>query len=520
MRTPLRSALSGGPGGFVVCLPAVAASVAGVAAGPPVFQRTRRPELVGGRPVRGHSGLLVQTPQAADNSLFGRKVVAVRRPGRKETLSDGAARRTGRWWSWWPASGESMLSQIKSCTFPNGLVLVAEPLAGRQSAAFTFLVPAGCALEPAGHEGLSGFACEMVQRGCGPRDHRQFVLDLDHLGVERTESVGHAHLMFGGATVAENLAPALAIYADLLRRPHLPEEHLESVRSLLLQELQSVEDEPSQKLMIELRRAHYGDPWGRPTQGRREALETIGIDDIRRFFHQRFRPNGAILGVAGRFDWQQLQQTVGELLGDWQQQQELPPAEGDGRAAYRHLTYKSQQTQIGLAWPSVPYRHPDYFRAWGAVGVLSGGMSARLFTEVRERRGLCYSVYAYYHTLRHRGAVLCYAGTTAARAQETLDVLAAEVRRLAQGIEAHELARLKARMKSALVMQQESSFARSSAIARDWYHLGRARTLEEIDRLVEELSCENINAYLREHPPGDFTVVTLGPEELEMPGEV
>ncbi len=412
------------------------------------------------------------------------------------------------------------MSEIKSCTFPNGLVLVAEQLAARQSAAFTFLVPAGCAKEPQGREGLSAFTCEMVQRGSGPRDHRRFVLDLDHLGVERTESVGHAHLMFGGATVADNLGAALGIYADLLRRPHLPDRHLEAARSLLLQELQAVEDEPSQKLMIELRLAHYGEPWGRPAQGRREALQTIGIPDVRCFFEDHFRPNGAILGVAGRFDWHELQQAVAELLGDWAQQGEPRLAEGNGRAAYRHLGYDSQQTQVGVAWPSVPYRDPDYFRAWGAVGVLSGGMSARLFTEVRERRGLCYSVYAYCHTLRDRGAVLCYAGTTAARAQETLDVLVAELRRLAQGVEEHELARLKARMKSALVMQQESSFARSSAIARDWYHLGRARSLEEIDRLVEELSCESINAYLAAHPPAEFTIVTLGPEELEMPGEV
>ena len=95
---------------------------------------------------------------------------------------------------------------------------------------------------------------------------------------------------------------------------------------------------------------------------------------------------------------------VGQLLGDWQPQ----PAPTHRRAVrpdekYRHVAYDSNQTQIGIAYRSVPYRHPDYFQAWGAVGVLSGGMSARLFTEVREKRGLCYSVYASYHTLLDRG---------------------------------------------------------------------------------------------------------------------
>ena len=144
-------------------------------------------------------------------------------------------------------------------------------------------------------------------------------------------------------------------------------------------------------------------------------------------------------------------------------------------------------------------------------------MSSRLFTEVREKRGLCYSVYATMHTLRDRGSVLCYAGTSAERAQETLDVTLAELVRLAEGMQPDELDRLKARIKSGLIMQQESSISRSGAIARDWYHLGRVRTLDEIGRLVDALSCESINSYLAANPPRDFTIVTLGPQPLEVP---
>ncbi len=181
------------------------------------------------------------------------------------------------------------------------------------------------------------------------------------------------------------------------------------------------------------------------------------------------------------------------------------------------MNHESNQTQVGIGFESLPYRDPDYFQAWGAVGVLSGGMSSRLFTEVREKRGLCYTVYATHHTLRDRASVLCYAGTSADRAQETLDVMLAELIRLAKGIEPEELSRLKARIKSALIMQQESSSARSSAIARDWYHLERVRTLDEVGALVDGLTRESINAYLAAHPPRDFTIVTLGPKPLEVP---
>jgi predicted Zn-dependent peptidase len=211
---------------------------------------------------------------------------------------------------------------------------------------------------------------------------------------------------------------------------------------------------------------------------------------------------------------------VGKLLGDWAPGKDGAVEETPIHCRYEHLDFDSQQTQIGIAYESVPYRHPDYFQAWGAVGVLSGGPSSRLFTEVRERRGLCYSVYASLHTLWHRGAVFCYAGTGADRAQETLDVTMSELCRLGKGIEDSELNRLKARIKSALIMQQESSSARSSSLARDWYHLGRVRTLDEVGGLIDALSSRSINAYLAEHPPADFTVVTLGSLALEVPNGV
>jgi predicted Zn-dependent peptidase len=221
--------------------------------------------------------------------------------------------------------------------------------------------------------------------------------------------------------------------------------------------------------------------------------------------------------VAGRLDWNKLRDAVGELFGGWQRDPLPEPAAGAPGVALKHIPHETSQTQIGIAWPCVPYRHPDYFQAWGAIHVLSGGMSSRLFTEVREKRGLCYSVHASNHTLRDRGSVLCYAGTSAQRAQETLDVTLAEIVRLAQGVERSELQRLKARMKSALILQEESSSARSSAIARDWYHLGRARTLDEVGSLVESLSCESVNAHLKADPPRQFTLVTLGPHPLETP---
>ena len=123
-------------------------------------------------------------------------------------------------------------------------------------------------------------------------------------------------------------------------------------------------------------------------------------------------------------------------------------------------------------------------------------------------------------SLKTHGSVFCYAGTSADRAQETLDVIIAELLKLSEGIESKELDRLKAKMKSSLIMSQESSMARAGALARDWYHLNRTRSLDEIAAEVDGLSPTSINDYLQQYPPGEFTVVTLGPQSLEVPDAV
>jgi len=398
----------------------------------------------------------------------------------------------------------------------NGLVLLGEQMSSLESAAFTFLVPVGAAYEPVDRRGLGAILCDMIQRGCGDRNSRQFIDALENLGVDGGESVSVSHTSFGGAMLAENLHASLAIYADMLRDPHLPEGQLEAARQVAIQELCAVEDEPGQKVMQELRRQYYGDPWGRSGSGDMDGLQATTINDLQDFFRSGYRPQGTILAVAGKFDWDATRDEVERLYGDWAVPAIDEPVSDGEPTKGQHLDHDSNQTQIGIAYDSVPYSHPDYFQAWGAVGVLSGGMSSRLFTEVREKRGLCYSVYATCHSIRNRGSVLCYAGTSADRAQETLDVTLAELERLAAGVEQVELDRLKARMKSALIMQQESSTSRSSGIARDWYQLGKVRTLDEVGKLVDDLSCESINAYLTKRRPGDFTVVTLGPNSLEV----
>lgn len=408
-----------------------------------------------------------------------------------------------------------MAQAVYQHTFSNGLTLLAERMEHVRSAALNFLIPAGCSYDPAGQLGIAAVLSELITRGAGARNSRELTLALDNLGLDRDESVGPMHIRFWGATLARNLPAALEIYADILRRPHFPAEELDAVQALALQDLQSLEDEPRQKVLIELRQRHYPPPLGQDRHGTVEGLESLTVGKIQAHYRRLFNPRGTILSIAGNIEWESLRDQVGQLLGDWKAV-EVPTLTLGKRASNRaHLAKDTTQTQIALAYASVPIGDADYYAAMGAVNVLSGGMSARLFTEVREKRGLCYAVWASYQTFKDRASVLCYAGTTNERAQETLQVVLGELRRLQDGIEPEEVERVQAGLKSSLIMQEESTSARAGTLASDWYYLGRVRGFDEIQAAINALTPDLIVRHLRRCPPRDFSIVTLGPKPLQ-----
>src|SRR5580704_5925545 len=192
---------------------------------------------------------------------------------------------------------------IEQHTFPNGLVLLAQPMTGVQSAAFTLLLPAGAAYEGADGLNLKGGAATMtaewITRGAGPRDSRALLTALDTLGVSHAESAQTLHTSLAGATLCRNLEPALEIFADMVLHPHLEDEEFEPIRALCLQNLRSLEDDPGSKVIYELRRRHFPDPLGRPSPGTPEGVSALTPEAIRGFWEATYRPNGAILGVAG-----------------------------------------------------------------------------------------------------------------------------------------------------------------------------------------------------------------------------
>ncbi|TBH21677.1 M16 family metallopeptidase [Thermus thermamylovorans] len=394
---------------------------------------------------------------------------------------------------------------------PNGLVVALEER-DYPGVAFQLLVPAGAVNEPEGLLGASTLLEGWLWKGAGDLDARGLAGALDALGVRRQSGAGLEYTLFSAAFLPEVLEEVFRLYALLLTRPSLPEEALEAVKSVALQALLSQEDQPARKLLSELRKRVFLSPHGRDPLGEEASLKKANPEAVREDFRGRYTPRGAILAVAGGVSWERLQAALEPFLA-WEGEEAFYPPPELSQPHRFHVARPTAQVQIGLAYPDVGPDHPGFYAARLALEVLSGGMSSRLFTEVREKRGLVYAVSAFPAGVKGQGLLMAYGGTTKERAGETLEVMLREVERLSEGVTAEELARAKVGLKTALVMADESLRTRASSMARDLFALGRVRPLAEIEAAIEGTTLEAVNAFLRAHPYREPWVGLLGEVE-------
>jgi predicted Zn-dependent peptidase len=398
----------------------------------------------------------------------------------------------------------------------NGMVLVGEPLDAVESVAFDFMVPAGSVTLPQGCCGASCVISDWIFRGAGPHDNRSLSEALDGLGLHRMGSAGKAHIALGAALEAGHLAEALSLYSEIILAPHLDETQFESARQLAMDEVLGLDDDPRQKVMISLREQFFPKPWGLSTLGHLPDLESLTPSRTRDLVARHFDPCRSIFTVAGKYDFSAVCDQIESLFGAAVPTPPVEIVQGTRGDTYTHIPNDGAQVHIGLMTETVTSSDPDYYTARLAVSVLSGGMSSRLFTEVREKRGLCYAIGARYYGLKDHAAILCYAGTTPDKAQETVDVTKDQFNHLQDGLTSEELDRAKVGLKSALIMQSESSSSRAGAIGGDFYKLGRIRSLDEIKAGIDAVTLESLRTFLDQRGSWGFTAATMGPKSITL----
>lgn len=424
------------------------------------------------------------------------------------------------------------MSGITTRTLACGLPLIMESMSGVRSVGVTWLVPAGSATDPEGRQGLCTMWSELLLRGAAELDSRAQADALDRLGLSRGADVATLHMRLSFTLLGQRLMEALPRIVDMVLRPRMDEEGVEPSRDLALQSLEGLKDDPQERAVLALRELHNPWPLNRSGMGTEEGLRAITRQDLVEGWRRQARPLGGggaggsgVLAIAGDLDAaggpERVAERLDALLSGWggaapRVESRAAPRKG----SYLHVPDKSSQVQVVLMHDAPAEPSPDARLERVVASVLSGGMASRLFAEVREKRALCYAVSESYSADRDYGRCLAYVGTTPERAQESLDVLVGELRRVGtpEGrITEEEFQRAMVGIRSSVVFSGESTSARAGALAGDQHRLGRPRSLEEVLGQYASITLEEVNAYLARRSLGAVTVVTLGPGELRAP---
>ncbi|MBK7403569.1 MAG: insulinase family protein [Phycisphaerales bacterium] len=412
------------------------------------------------------------------------------------------------------------MTGITQHTTSQGLAVVIESNPSVRSAGVVWMLPAGAATDPADRLGMSAVWSELLMRGAGSLDSRAQADAFDRVGADRSARVSSRFLTLGLSVVGGRLLEALPLLVDMVRRPRFDEASIGPSKELCLQSIEALKDDPGERAVLGARARHLAAPFNRSTLGTTEGIGALTRDELVESWRARAAPRGSILAVAGDVDPGAVIGALEPLLAGWEGGPAEARASGTPPRGYAHEADKTNQVQIILAADAPAEPDERSLLEKLAASVLSGGMSSRLFTEVREKRGLCYSVHARYSGDRDFGMLAADVGTQPDRAQQSLDVLTTELERITtpEGrVTPDEFRRAVVGMKSRLVFSGESTGARASALAGDMHRLGRPRSLDEVAARIDAITLDGLNGYLSTRRLGRVTVQTVGPESLTMP---
>jgi len=402
-------------------------------------------------------------------------------------------------------------------TLDTGALFTSQRITGAQSAAVSILIPGGTARDPENRLGMSSMWSELLFRGAGSLDSRQHADALDKLGVQTGGGPETFFQRLSFTMLGSRLADALPLIIDMLRAPRCDADSIEPVRDLSIQAIQALSDDPQGRVMRSLKRFHAPPPINRSNLGTIEGLTAITRDDLVNHWSATALPTGAIFAAAGAIDPDSITAQLNALLSGWAGEPSPVCLSAATTRGYHHETDDTNQAQIAIAHDSPCARDERLPLERIATAVLSGGMSGRLFTEVREKRSLCYSVFASYAADREFGRTIAYVGTTPDKADEAVGVLLEQLRAINTpdgAVTQSELDRAKIGLKSRVVMSGESTANRAMALARDIHRLDAPRSLEQIIEEIDAVTLDALNAYLATRDLGDITCCTLGPDPV------
>ena len=399
----------------------------------------------------------------------------------------------------------------------NGLRVAVEPMAGVETIAVGLYADAGARSEPQGLSGLAHMVEHMVFKGAGGRSARQIAEAIEDRGGSLNAWTARDHTVFQARALASDLALGSELIADLVRNADLDAEELERERHVVLAELGEARDTPDDIIFDHLQAAAFpGQQLGEAVLGDETSIAAIDVAAMRRWIAEQYRPEGLVFAAAGKVDEDALLKLAESLFGDMAPGAPAAPASARFAGGTHHDRRRFDQLHVALAFEGVGHAHADVHALSLFTNAVGGGMSSRLFQQVREERGLAYSIYAWAQSYAETGLFGLYCAAARGDAGQALALSRKVLAETAEGLTEAELERARAQAKAGLLMGLESVATRADHLARSIQVHGRIVPPSETVALIDAVTLDQARAVGAKALSGGEALATVGGKLAEV----
>jgi predicted Zn-dependent peptidase len=402
---------------------------------------------------------------------------------------------------------------IRREVLPNGLILLSEEMPHIRSISMGIWMKSGSRDEDPEVNGISHFVEHMVFKGTTTRTAQQIARQVDSIGGNMDAFTGKETICFNIKVLDEHLPVAVDILSDLVLNPIFDPKDIVREKGVILEEIKMDEDNPDYLVHEIFTQNFWKDhPLGKPILGTKETVRSFEQEKLFNFYRQRFAPNNIIISAAGNLNHERFVALIKAKFSDLQS---VPngyhyPAPAVTPRIITRNKKSLEQVQLCLGVPSHPIWHQKRYVSYVLNTVLGGGMSSRLFQNIREQQGLAYAIYSDLNPYRDTGCMTIYAGTSLESTQNVVESVMAEFRELKNApISEDELRRAKDQLKGSLMLSLESSTSRMSNLARQEMYFERFFSLDETINQIEAVTGEELCAMANQLFQTDKIAVTV-----------
>jgi predicted Zn-dependent peptidase len=375
----------------------------------------------------------------------------------------------------------------------NGITVLSHHMPHLETVALGIWVKAGARDEDPHENGVAHFLEHMAFKGTKRRSAQAIAEEIESAGGEINAATGMETTTYYAKVLKHDWGLALDILSDIFTESVLEPDELERERDVILQEIAAANDAPDDLVFDLAQQASYGShPLGRSILGTEELIGSVARDGLLGWRARNYWGSRMVISAAGNIDHGELAEEVERLLGKVAAGRDPTRQAPAFTASAQTVEKPLDQAHVVLAFPAPGYRDPDIYVLQVLSSILGGGMSSRLFQEVREKRGLCYSVFSFGSAYEDAGQFGVYAATSPEHASDLMDLTSNVMLSVTDHVSDGEVARAKAQLKASLVMNLESASARADQIARQYLAFGRVPPIGTLIARIEEVTPEQV----------------------------